>query len=282
MIKNYIKIGIRNLLKHKSLTLINIMGLSIGLACFSLFMLYAINEFNYNRFHTDHERIFRVYRYHGENGPSGDPYMPIPLGPALAADLPDVENFVRMREPWSENFVRLNGTVTNLGISFADPQIFDVLTFPLVYGDKASALKELNHVVLTEKIAHQLFGEANPIGRTLEIKLAEQFEPFVVAAVAADLPSNTTIKFELLANFNRLRSLPNMERRWTNWNHSAYETFVKLRPGSGLPNDPARLRQFRQKYYPNETAEFLKDNPGADPVGFQNPLRRQRDLDLGP
>jgi putative ABC transport system permease protein len=259
MLANYLKITLRDLLKQKGLTCINILGLSIGLACFSLFLLFAINEFTHDRFHADSDRLFRVYRWTEDlngRGTEGDPYLPIPLGPALKADLPDVEEFVRMRDAWGRDFVRVNGVVSRQGISFADPQFFDVLSFPLKYGDRATALKELNSLVLTEETALRLFGESNPVGRTLEIKNGEQFVPFTVSAVAENLPSNSSVRFEILGNFDYLRALPRMEKRWTSWNHSAYYTFVKLRAGSGLPNDVARLAQFRKKYYPNEEAEL--------------------------
>lgn len=262
MFANYLTVALRNLWKNKGIATINVLGLSIGLACFALFLLYALNEFTHDRFHADSDRLFRVYRWTEAmrgDGTEGDPYLPIPLGPALKADLPDVEQSVRMRGPWGENFVRINGTVSRLEVSFADPQFFDVFSFPLKYGSRATALQELNGLVLTEKTALQLFGEANPVGRVLEVKMGEQFEPFTVSAVAENLPSNSTIQFAALGNFDRLRSQPRMEKRWTSWNHSAYFTFVKLRPGSGLPSDATRLLQFRQKYYPNEEAELRKE-----------------------
>jgi putative ABC transport system permease protein len=259
MLQNFLKIALRGLLKQKGLTFINILGLSIGLACFSLFLLYAINEFTHDRFHAESDRLFRVYRWTEDlsgRGTEGDPYLPIPLGPALKADLPDVEAFVRMRDAWGLDFVRANGVVSRQGVSFADPQFFDVFSFPFKYGSRATALEALNNVVLTEATALRLFGESNPLGRTLEIKNGEQFMPFTVSAVVEDLPSNSSVRFEVLGNFDRLRALPRMEKRWTSWNHSAYYTFVKLRLGSGLPNDVARLAQFRKKYYPNEEAEL--------------------------
>lgn len=258
MLYNFFKIALRDLLKQKGLATINILSLSIGLACFSLFMLYAVHELNYDRFHTDGERVYRVCRwveaFNGHDA-EGDPYLPIPLGPALLADFPDVEHAVRLRA-WGADFVRANSTVSKMDVFFADPDFFEVLTFPIKYGDRATALKELNSLVLTEKTALKLFGESNPVGRILEIKQGEQFVPFTVSAVAADIPSNSTINFEILGNFNCLKNQPRMEKRWTSWNHSAYFTFVKLRPGSGLAHDAARLLQFRRKYYPNEEQEL--------------------------
>ena len=94
MFKHYFKVALRNLAKQKGLTLINIAGLSIGLACFSLFLLYAINEFSFDRFHKNANNIFRVYRWteawHGESE-NGSPYMPMPLGPAMKQEFPDVK-----------------------------------------------------------------------------------------------------------------------------------------------------------------------------------------------
>ena len=94
MLKHYFKIAFRNFWKQKSLALINVSGLSIGLACFILFLLYAVNEFTFDRFHANSENIFRDYRWSRGNKdepPSGSPYMPVPLGPAMKAELPDVQ-----------------------------------------------------------------------------------------------------------------------------------------------------------------------------------------------
>lgn len=280
MLKSYLKIALRDLWKQKGLSFINVMSLSIGLACFMLLLLYAVNEFNYDRFHANNERIFRMYRWTeamNDEGTEGDPYLPIPLGPALKADLPDVESFVRFREPWGENFVRVNGTVSRLGVCFADQQFFDVLTFPMEYGNKAQALSGLNDIVLTEATALKLFGESNPIGRVLEIKLEQEFEPFTVSAVAKNLPPNTSLQFEAMGNFEKLLSMPNMAERKNNWFHSAYYTFVKLREGSGLARDEKRLLQFREKYYPGEEKELRErgfwKGQGAPVTYRMQPLR---------
>ena len=112
MLKHYFKIAIRNLGRQKGLSFINIFGLSIGLACFSLFLLYAVNEFNFDRFHKNANNIYRVYRWteamNGEEA-RGDVYMPSPLGAAMKADLPDVKEYVRLSEAWGESFIKIDG-----------------------------------------------------------------------------------------------------------------------------------------------------------------------------
>lgn len=262
MIKNFIKIALRDLWKHKRLTAINIIGLSLGLACFILFLLYTLNELTYDRFHTEADKIYRVYRYtesmRGELS-EGDPYLPIPLGPAMKSDFPDVESMVRMRGAWDENFVRVQGQTSRLGISFADSNFFNFFSFNILYGNQQSPLHELNNIVLPESIALRLFGEKNPVGRSMEIQLGNQFETFIVSAVTEDMPSNTSIPFKALCTFEKLKSLPRMERRWTNWGHSSYFTFIKLRNGSALALDRSRMDQFRKKYYPNEEQELRAD-----------------------
>src|SRR5882757_5428803 len=114
MIKNYIKIAIRNLAKQKGLSFINVFGLSVALACFTLFLLYSVNEFSFDRFHKNAKNMYRVYLHVGEL--HGEParnssYLPVPLGPALKQDLPEVEEFVRIRDSRTENFIRVDNKV---------------------------------------------------------------------------------------------------------------------------------------------------------------------------
>src|SRR5689334_12819419 len=105
MFRNYFKIATRNLAKQKTLAFINVFGLSVGIACFSLFMLYAVNELSFDRFNKNANNIYRVCLWHeakaGEEA-QGSSYQPMPLGPALKQDLPGVENYVRIREAGSE------------------------------------------------------------------------------------------------------------------------------------------------------------------------------------
>ena len=110
MLKHYFKIALRNLGRQKILSFINISGLSIGLACFSLFLLYAVNEFSFDRFHKNSDNIYRVYRWTNAmdgHEAEGDVYMPSPLGPTMKADLPDVANYVRLRDGWGESFIKV-------------------------------------------------------------------------------------------------------------------------------------------------------------------------------
>jgi putative ABC transport system permease protein len=108
MIKHYFKVAIRNLARRKVLALINVLGLSIGLACFTLFLLYAVHEFSYDRVHKNANNIFRVYDWWNFTERSGsEPSSTTPLGPAMKADLPDVKEFVRFKGGWGKSTVRV-------------------------------------------------------------------------------------------------------------------------------------------------------------------------------
>ena len=274
MIKHYFKIAVRNLGRQKVLSFINIAGLSIGLACFSLFLLYSVNEFSFDRFHKDAKNIYRVYRWtEAMNGQEagGDVYMPSPLGPAMRADLPDVAEYVRISEGWSESFIKIDGAVRRMNVSYADPSIFSVFTFPLKYGTPKGALKELHNIVLTRQKATELFGTDNAMGRTLEIKIDDNFVPFTVSGVAENIPANSSMQFDMLGNFSFFETSGNAKRGVNNWNRSSYITYVQLNTGSGLPNDGQKLASFRRKYYPDDLKE-LKER-GFKWEGNKPPVR---------
>lgn len=261
MLKHYFKIAMRSLGKQKVLTFINISGLTIGLACFILFLLYAVNEFNFDRFHANADNIYRVYRWSepmGGQEAEGDVYMPNPLGPAMKQDLPDIINYARIQEGWGESFIKVDEKVLRGSLSYTDPSFFQIFSFKFIYGSPADALKDLRDIVLTKSKAEELFGMENVVGRTIEIKIAEKFESFTVTAVTEDIPANSSLQYELMGNWQFMETTSSGKRSLNNWNRSAYLTYVQLRNGSGLANDTKRLSAFRHKFYPDEEAELKK------------------------
>ncbi|MDB5211731.1 MAG: hypothetical protein JWQ30_2558, partial [Sediminibacterium sp.] len=281
MLRHYFNIAFRNLSKQKGLTFINVFGLSVGLACFTLFLLFAINEFSFDRFHAKADNIYRVYRWtiamNGEKA-EGDPYLPSPAGPAMKQDIPGIVNFVRFRDSWGESFIKVDDHVKRSGVSFADPQFFSVFSFPMIYGNAKTALQNLNNIVLTRSKAKALFGTENVVGRTIEIKTDTAFVPFIIGGVTEDIPANSSITYEILGNFGFMETTPSGKRGVNNWHRSSYATFVELPAGSKLPGDVQSLASFRKKYYPDEEKEIRKSGftwTGKDPpVSFRlQPLR---------
>ncbi|MBS1596924.1 MAG: ABC transporter permease [Bacteroidetes bacterium] len=281
MILHYLKIAIRNLAKQKILAFINVFGLSVGIACFSLFLLYAVNEFSYDRFHENADHIFRVAQWWSGNkdrGPSGDASVSTPLAPALKHDFPDVENFVRINDG-PERFVRVNNKISRVQVSFADQQIFKVFSFKLIEGDKDNALKGVQNVVITRDKAQQVFGTTDAVGKLIDIKMDDKFVSFKVGAVAENIPTNSSIKFDIIGNLDYVLANGFEKESINNWNMTiGLAAYVQLRDGSRLMNEPERLSKFRKKYFPEEEAEMKKagvwDGKGASPISFiLQPLR---------
>ena len=252
MFRNYFKIAWRNLANQKVLTFINVSGLSVGIAFFTLFLLYSVNELSFDRFHKNGKDIYRVYEStkatdgNSENSVS----TPMPLGPAMQKDFPDVVNYVRIKQLPIESFMRSNnGDLRGLHLTFADPQIFSVFTFPLKYGNPSTALNELKNLVLTESKAKELFGTANVIGRTIQLKFGDNFLPFIITAVAKDIPANSSIRFDVLGSFAFFQATP-IGAQLNAWYVTAFPTYIQLLHGSKLPNDAQRLALFHQRYNP--------------------------------
>ncbi len=262
MFKNYLKTAWRNLAKQKGLTFINVFGLSVGIACFSLFMLYAVNELNYDNFHKNGSNIYRVYQWYAAT-PTDDegarPYNPMPLGPAMKADLPGVENYMRFLDNWGKSFIKTPNGVLREEVSFADADFFTFFSFKLKYGNPATALQNLQSIVLTETEAEKLYGKANAVGETLQIQEDGVYVPFTVTAVAEDVPSNSSVRFNMVGNFNYFATTPQGKKGVGNWNRIAYATFLQLKPGSTLKGNKTLLADFRKKYYPNEEVEARKN-----------------------
>ena len=159
MIKNYLKIALRNFWKYKFFSLINLVGLSIGIASSILVFLFIRDEFRTDRCHRNAENIYQVVM-HERNLASGEVDItepqPYPLGPSLQEDLPEVLSFVRFRE--SEHYIKTTEQAQKQRIVFADSTLFQVFNFPLEQGNPKLALKDASSVALSHTKARQLFG----------------------------------------------------------------------------------------------------------------------------
>ncbi len=280
MLRSYLKITLRNLQKQKIFAAINIAGLSIGIACFGLLLLFVLNEFGFDGFHKNASVIFRPYVINNTAGGSDDfqntDYLsysgasPEPLGAAMKKNLPDVSDYVRVQLPWGENLIRVGNTIHRSEVTYADPSFFSVFTFPLKHGKASDALRNLNDIVLTESVAKAFFGDDDVVGKTIEISIGGIFQPFRVRAVATDVPENSTIRFALLGNFQFALNNNNNFYVGNNWHPIARETFVQLRADSKLPSDAKRLSGFLHLYTPGFITEMK--NFGATWKQGEEPL----------
>ena len=255
MLKNNLKTAFRNLVRSKSHTIINITGLATGVAVFILLLLYSVNELSFDRFHKNEKNIYCVYDYaKGRDGSSQyTAITAMPLGPTMKKDMPEVVDYVRLKQMPDEGVMRINAGIRNIKLSFADPQFFSVFTFPLKYGTAADALKNVNSLVITSSRAKELFGTDDVIGKTVELKVPRDFQPFIITAVAEDITANSSIRFDVLGNFAFLQST-RFGTMFNNWYTTSFRTFVQLRPGSSLPQDVTRLTAFHHLYNGDDDA----------------------------
>ena len=225
MFKNYFKIAWRNLIKGKGFSIINIMGLAIGMGGAILILLWLQNEVSYDRFHRNEDRLYEVY---GLTTIDGEAHVidqtEQPLGPALEQNFPEVEATSRIVETNSFLLTVDDRKLTGIDGGIADPDFLRLFTFPLVAGDKNNQMKDAYSMVITEDLAQKLFGNDNPLNKSIQINATDHF---TVTGVLKKLPGNTRFHFEYLLPWNYLNKLG-----WStdSWLSNSVTTFVLLKP----------------------------------------------------
>lgn len=226
MFKNYFKIAWRNLLKKKVYSIINIVGLGVGMACCVLIFMFVQDELSYDNYHEKGDRIYRVT--HGTKSPEGKtegseafPFWVwgnAPVGPALQLDFPEVEKVVQFSGRADILFTVEDNIQQEDGVFFMDSTVFDVFSWKLVEGDPNTALAAAYSVVLTETTAKKYFGNESALGKTLKgSEAAGRSNPgdYTVTGVMADLPSNSHFKFNALLSMETFRrSRPEIFEAW--------------------------------------------------------------------
>ena len=231
MLKNYLKIAFRALWRSKAHTFINVAGLSLGIACCILIVLFVKDEWTFDAFHQKADRIYRAFvkEDYGKDQQFFNTVTPFPLGPTLLENVPEVEAQVRINRIGSQ--VKVNDNQFSEQVTIAGQDFFEVFDFELIEGAK-DVLRQANHVVLTKRYAEKYFGKEDPLNKIITIELNETAEAFTVKAVVEDIPTNSSITFDLLIsdlNFTRLYN----ERVLTSaWFNVTPETYILLKEGT--------------------------------------------------
>ena len=230
MIRNYLLIALRHLRRQKGYATINVMGLAIGLAGALLAGLFIRQELAFDRFHEQPESVYRVWGE--ERTPQGEHRVNTitswALGPTMAETLPDVAAFTRIQT--ADGALRGGGDAFAQNLAIVDPGFFDVFSFPLVRGNRAAALGRPDAVVLTEQVARQLFGDADPIGQALTLRLRDEESEATVTGVIR-VPEASSLRFDALVPVAALASRVSAQQ-FENWFAITVETWVRLRPGA--------------------------------------------------
>ena len=252
MLKNYLKVTFRNFRRHKTYSVINLLGLAIGLACCMVIVIHILDELGFDRFHKNADRIYRVTRDWSRAGEGGRQAAntPAAIGPNLRAEYSVVENFARIMFPFPQSVLISHGEKRfyEEGFYWADSTVFEVFSFRLARGNPQTALTEVNSLVLTEKMARKYFGDEDPVGKTLTIA-GWTTDDYKISGVLEDVPHNSHVQFDFLGSIRgadqRYSYLYSGEGQWTN---SVGYTYILLREGAPAKDLDAPLTDFGERH----------------------------------
>jgi putative ABC transport system permease protein len=228
MIKNYFKVAFRYLSKHKGYTLINVSGLAVSVACCILIMLFVRSELSFDRFHTKSDRIYRAWlEEHYEGQVFINTVTPIPLGPVLQANLPEVESTCRVAA--LAPLIKYNNNTFTSSVNMVDSTFFNLFDFELKEGNEKSVFQNASSLVISAGTAKKYFGKESPLGKNLELQLGDDKVLFTVTGVVKDAPLESSIRFDMLIPFSNAPHLWSENTRTQAWSNVSVESYVMLK-----------------------------------------------------
>ncbi|HVS95788.1 MAG TPA: ABC transporter permease [Puia sp.] len=267
MLHNYFKTALRNLWKSKGFSVINIVGLAIGLATCLLILIFVMDELAYDRYN---EKADRIYRVDGDIKFGGNHFIlavaPAPAGPALLHDYPEVEKECRFRMQGGRLVKKGDQNIQEDAVVYADSTLFDVFTLPMLYGNPHTALLEGRSVVITEKMAKKYFDAVDVVGRTLTMNDTMLYK---VTGVIRDIPEQSHFHYDFFLSMTELDEARQMDQ----WLSNNFNTYIVLRKGADPAKLEAKFGQLITKYIEPELKaavnvsadEFFK---AGNSVGF--------------
>jgi putative ABC transport system permease protein len=247
MIKNYIKVAWRNLFRNKGFSLTNILGLTIGMTCTLLILLWVQDELSYNKFHSNYKNIYQIIANRDfKNQMFTDHNMVLPLASSLEATYPQIKNAVVTT--YNDDHVLAIGDkkLTKNGFSASD-HFFDMFTWKVQQGDPVLAIKDPSSVIITAATAKALFGNNNPINKVLRI---DDDKNVKVMAVLADPPGNSSIQFDFIMPFDYSNSY--IKRSMNEWVNSSWQVYVQPQPGTSVSQITKDINELKRKHNPND------------------------------
>jgi putative ABC transport system permease protein len=276
MFKNYLKTAIRNLTHNKVYSFINISGLSIGLACAMLIILYVKDEVSYDRFHKNANQIYLVaVKGHFSRGPNHFVnYMSVSgylQGPKFKAAIPEIQGFVRYQGNHLD--IKSGTNITSQEVKYVDSNFFSVFSFPLLHGNPKTALLNPHSVILSEDIAKKQFGSTDVLGKTMLIKNNDEFQPYTITGISKTCPQNSSIKFDVLLPINVSAE---EEAKTDNWSSFFLGTFVMLSPHANIKSVEVKMN----KTYEADAAGMIKEHKNDPAWDFTYILQPLTDIHL--
>ncbi len=268
MIRNYLKIALRNLLHNKGYTFIKILGLAVGVMCCILIMLFVYSEWSYDKFHTKADRLYRVWQDEKyEDQSFVNTYTPIVMAPTLEANIPEIESTCRVQDLLP--IVTLNQQDFTEQVLMVDTTFFQMFDFNILEGNKATPFANENSLIISKSTAKKYFGNASPLGKTLEMMLGDNKKLFTITSIAEDAPEASSIKYHMLISYDNIDETTSkgLQQSWFN---VFGETYVLLPEGTNPEQVSAKF------------PAMMKQALGEDytPGGFELYLQNITDIHL--
>ena len=256
MILYYINNALRFIKQHRAFSAINILGLTIGIFCCLMIILYVQSELTFDRFHKHGENIYRVVMKQPGNrvvGSSSDWWVVSPaiLKPTWENELPEVDLVTKTQERYIT--FRNSDQLIDEKVLFVDPEFLDIFTFPLIRGNKDQALKGINTIIVSEKMARKYFGEEDPVGKDLELNNGRKL---IVTGVLKDIPENSHLQFDFLLSFRTLESILGRSLLSDNWLNNSFRTYLTLNENTDLKQLDEKLRKYDIEGFNGKTWTF--------------------------
>lgn len=260
MIKNYLILFVRNMLRYKTFSLINVFGLTLGIACFSIIIVFAEFEFSFDRFHHQSNHVYRIVKDFANNEglTTPDATTPPALSARLRADVPEVESITRfLPNGGRRNLFQYNDKqFYELELLRIDSTFFSVFDFEFVKGSKERPFNGVHSMLLTESIARKYFGDENPIGKIIRTNIGDQAD-FEVTGVLKDVPLNSHFSFQVLIPF---QSAGNLD---TDWSRHIFYTYARLKPGSDPAAFESKVKDIVKQQKPDNLDAYYIQPIGA-------------------
>ncbi|MEA3479363.1 MAG: ABC transporter permease [Bacteroidota bacterium] len=234
---NYIKTAFRNLIRYKGFSFINILGLSIGMACSMLIFLWVQFELSYDKFNDKSDKLYRlVQTQYYATGPLTTTCMPGPIATDIREEVPEIENSFMFY--WVSLLCSYEDKILDESVCMADPQIFEMLDFNFLLGDPLHVFDDLNSIVITDEMARKYFGEEDPVGKVLTMNHEHHFK---VTGVIEKPPTNSSFKIEFCIPFKYIENLGYTINRY-GWN--SYYVYVQLHPQANYQDLNTKIKDF--------------------------------------
>lgn len=268
MLKNYIKIALRNLKKYKAYSLINITGLAIGMACCILIIQYVRDELSYDLHHEKADRIYRLVDSL-DMSESASRYFALssaPFAPALKSEFPEVEDAVRFFLGRRRMVTYGENKYYEEGIIFADASLFQIFTLPLIEGNPGTALNAPHTIVISESMALKYFGHETPMDKIMKIN----DDDYLIAGIMKDIPRNSHFRADIFASMKTLEQIPTVQERYfQNWARHEFYTYLLIKEGYSASGLQGKLPGFIEKH----AAQQIKTILGSTLSSTLQPLK---------